>query len=196
MAIEIVTISGSVRQDNYTDKALAVVVDELKQHRDVIVHQIDLGSIDFPLPGRPLRDPSIKEFQQIIRNATGVVIATPEYHGSFSSLIKLAIENLGYPNALKNKPVALLGVAGGKIGAIKSLEHLRSVGSHVGALVLPSLISIDRVREKFDLDGTPLDEVTEIQLRGLANTLLDYIREAICPKFVLEEMLRTEVQVQ
>ena len=194
MAIEIVTIGGSVRQDNYTDKALAVVVDELKQHSDVTVHEIDLGTIKFPLPGRPLSDPRVKEFQQIVRQSTGVVIATPEYHGSFSSLIKLAIENLGHPNALRNKPVALLGVANGRIGAIKSLEHLRSVGSHIGALVLPSLISIEQVREKFDLDGTPLDEVTEMRLRGLADTLLDYIREAICPKFVLEEMVRAEVQ--
>ena len=67
-----------------------------------------------------------------------------------------------------------------------------SAPRQVGALVLPSLISIDRVREKFDLDGTPLDESTEIKLRGLADTLLDYVREAICPKIVLEEMLRAE----
>ena len=71
MTIEIVTISGSVRQGNYTDKALAVVVDELKQHPDVVVHEIDLGAIEFPLPGRPLRDPQVKEFQQILRSATG-----------------------------------------------------------------------------------------------------------------------------
>jgi len=193
MTIEIVTISGSVRQENYTGKALAVVVDAIKQHPDVVVHEIDLGSIEFPFPGRPLRDPQVKEFQQIIRNATGVVIATPEYHGSFSSIIKLAIENLGYPSALRGKPVALLGVASGRIGAVKSLEHLRSVGSHVGAFVLPSLVSIDRVREKFDQDGTPLDETTEKQLQSLANTLVEYIREAVCPKFILEETLQASV---
>jgi len=197
MAIEIVTLAGSVRPNNYTEQALSIVVDELEQHPNVIVHQIDLGRINFPLPGRPLQDPLVKEFQQIVRNATGVIIATPEYHGSFSSLIKLAIENLGYPNALKGKPLALLGVANGRIGAIKSLEHLRSVGSHVGALVLPSLISLDRVRERFDRDGKPLDDETETRLRGLASTLLDYIKTSICPKYVLEEMMRggTELAV-
>lgn len=190
MAIEIVAFSGSVRPGNYTDKALAIVVDELEQHPNVIVHRIDLGKIKFPLPGRQLQDPLVKEFQQIVRNATGVIIATPEYHGTFSSLIKLAIENLGYPNALKGKPVALLGVASGRIGAIKSLEHLRSVGSHVGALILPSLISLDRVRERFDSNGLTADNETETLLRGLANTLLDYIKTAVCPKYVLEELMR------
>ncbi len=192
MAIEIVTLAGSVRPGNYTEKALAVVVDELEKRTDVVVHSINLGEIDFSLPGRPLRDPRVKELRQIIRDATAVVIATPEYHGTFSSLIKLAIENLGHPNALKGKPVALLGVAGGRIGAVKSLEHLRSVSAHVGAVVLPSLISLDRVRERFDLDGSPMDEETEIQLRGLAVALMDYIDESICPKFVLEEMLQAE----
>ena len=191
MAIEIVTISGSVRQNNNTNKALAVVIDELKNHKDVTVREIDLSAIEFPLPGKPLQDPQVKEFQQIVRRATGVVIATPEYHGSFSSLVKLAIENLGHPSALKNKPVSLLGIAAGRIGAVKSLEHLRSVVSHVGAITLPKMVSIDRVREKFDVDGTILDEETEIQLRGLASNLLEYIREAVCPKFVLEDILQT-----
>lgn len=191
MAIEIVTMSGSVRENNYTNRALAVVVDELQKHPGVIVHQVDLGEIDFSLPGRPLRDPKVQEFRQMVRNATGVVIATPEYHGSFSSLIKLAIENMGFPSALKRKPVALLGVASGRIGAIKSLEHLRSVGSHVGAMVLPSLLSLDKVRDRFDETGHP-DEETDAQLRSLANTLLDYIQEAVCPKVVLEDMIRAE----
>jgi FMN reductase len=192
MAIEIVTMAGSVRPDNYTEKALAVVVNEMEKQPNVFVHQINLGEIDFTLPGRPLRDPRVKELRQIISNATAVVIATPEYHGTFSSLIKLAIENLGHPNALKGKPVALLGVAGGRIGAIKSLEHLRSVSAHVGAVVIPSLLSLDRVRERFDLDGTPLDGETEIRLRGLAGALMEYIDEFVCPKFKLEEMLSAE----
>lgn len=193
MAIEIVTMAGSVRPDNYTEKALAVVVDELEKSPNVVVHQINLGDIDFALPGRPLRDPRVNELRQIIRNATAVVIATPEYHGTFSSLIKLAIENLGHPNALKGKPVALLGVAGGRIGAIKSLEHLRSVSAHVGAVVIPSLLSLDRVRERFDLGGSPLDSETEILLRRLAGALMEYIDEYVCPKFKLEEMLSAEL---
>ena len=37
--------------------------------------------------------------------------------------MKLVIENLGFPSVLAGKPVALLGMAAGAIGAIKSLEH-------------------------------------------------------------------------
>jgi hypothetical protein len=69
-----------------------------------------------PMPGGLVR-PSCHE--------AGVVRAPPEYHGSFCAMIKLIIENLGFPSAIAGRPVALLGVAAGRIGAIKSLEHLR-----------------------------------------------------------------------
>jgi FMN reductase len=48
--------------------------------------------------------------------------------------MKLAIDNLGFPSMLSGKPISLLGVAAGVIGAIKSLEELRGICSHVGAV--------------------------------------------------------------
>jgi len=192
MPVSIVTICGSVRPGNNTGKALGLVIDELGRHPDVEVTPIDLASVDLAPPGRPAGAASVKAFQAAVRDATGVVIATPEYHGSFSSIVKLAVENLGFPSALAGKPIALVGVAAGQIGAIKSLEHLRSVCSHVGGLVLPSLASVANVRQVFDEQGRPLDPAAEKRLRGVATALLDYIRGAVCPRITLEAMLRGE----
>lgn len=105
--------------------------------------------------------------------------------------MKLTIENLGFPSPLAGKPVALLGVAAGQIGAIKSLEQLRSVCSHVGALVLPGGVSVARVNQMFDEEGRPLDDGVEKRIRSVATTLLDYIHGYICPKIALEEMVRS-----
>lgn len=102
-----------------------------------------------------------------------MVLATPEYHGSFSGMLKLMIENLGFPSALAGKPVALLGVAAGRIGAIKSLEQLRSVCSHVGCVVLPGPVSVALVQQVFDRDGNCLDRAVEKQVRRVAGNLLD-----------------------
>ena len=191
MPIEIVTLCGSVRPGNFTAKALALVVDELRQQKDVRVTEIDLANVELALPGRSVADPAALEaFQNQVRQATGVILATPEYHGSFSSVIKLAIENMGFPSGLAGKPVALLGVAAGRIGAIKSLEHLRSVCSHVGSLVLPNLVSVANVQTLFDQDGRCLDPATEKLVRGVGTSLVHYIEGSVCPRFVLEAMLR------
>ncbi len=104
--------------------------------------------------------------------------------------MKLVIENLGFPSVLSGKPVALLGVAAGQIGAIKSLEQLRGVCSHIGAIVLPGPVSVANVQAVFDSEGRCLDDKVEKRVRGVATNLLGYIKESICPKFTLERLVR------
>jgi len=187
--IRILTVSGSARPGNFTAKALELVNDELGKDPAVGLDVIDLTQIALSLPGQePTQD--AERAAKLVTDATGVVLATPEYHGSFSSGMKLMIDNLGFPSALSGKPVALLGVAAGQIGAIKALEHLRSVCSHVGAIVLPGPVSVAGVNRVFDETGKCLDETIEKRIRGVATNLLDYIRGHICPRIALEEIVR------
>ena len=187
--IRIVSICGSVRPDNFTAKALRLVEDELRSNFGAEVTSFDLAELSLPMPGTG--DSSDAEtMRNAVTAATGVVLATPEYHGSFSSVLKLAIENLGFPSVLGGKPIALLGVAAGQIGAIKSLEHLRSVCSHVGGIVLPGPVSVAGVNRMFDADGNCLDPGVEKRVRGTAIGLVNYIRDNVCPRFALEQMVR------
>ncbi|MDH3292169.1 MAG: NAD(P)H-dependent oxidoreductase [Gemmatimonadota bacterium] len=186
----IVSISATSRPDNYTARALAVVNDELER-REVSPTVFDARELSLSFPGHPPTDDA-KRLQAAIEGAGGVVIGTPEYHGGFSAMTKLIIENLGFPSALAGKPVALVGVAAGRIGAIKSLEQLRGVCSHVGAIVLPGAVSVAGVRAAFDEAGHCTDEGVEDALRGIAGSLLEFIENYICPKYALEAMVRGE----
>ncbi len=80
------------------------------------------------------------------------------------------------------------------IGAIKALEHLRSILSHVGAIVLPGPVSVAGVQKLFDDDGRCVDADTEKGIRSVATNLIDYIRGNICLRVALEEMVRREVE--
>lgn len=188
--ISIVAINGSVRPNNYTGKALALVANEFENHPEIQFERIDPATLTLHLPGQGTNHTDAEHIQDLIKNATGVILATPEYHGSYSSAIKLVIENLGFPSALAGKPIALLGVAAGRIGAIKALEHLRSICSHVGAHPLPLPISIAGVQSVFNEDGTCTDPGSEKAIRSVATNLLDYIHSNICPRITLESILR------
>ncbi len=188
--IRIVVIIGSVRPGNYTSMASAFVVDELRKHPKVSVEVVDPGVLRLPFPGTDPHSPATKQLQETVGAATGVVLVTPEYHGSFSSVMKLVIENLGFPSVLAGKPVALLGVAAGSIGATKSLEHLRGVVSHVGAIVLPLPISIANVQKVFDREGHILEPGVEKMVRQVATNLIGYIEKSVCPAVTLERLLR------
>ena len=148
------------------------MIDELRKDPMVRAELVDPQTLELPLPGTRAAAEATRHLQQKVKEAASVVLATPEYHGSFSSVMKLVIENLGYPSVLSGKPVALLGVAAGAIGAIKSLEQLRSVCSHIGAIALPLPASVANVQRVFDADGRCLDAGTEKLVRGVATISL------------------------
>ncbi|MBY4678423.1 NADPH-dependent FMN reductase [Marinobacterium arenosum] len=193
MAIKIVTICGSVRPGNYTAMALNIALDELAKFPDVEVTPIYLEKLDLPLPGLAAQNPdAIEEFQRTVKEATGVLLASPEYHGGISSPMKLAIDNLGFPSMLADKPISLLGVAAGVIGAIKSTEQLRAICSHVGAIPLPMVVSVAKVHQVFDADGHCQDADMENLIRRSASNLVGYIKDTVCAKISLEEVLREQ----
>src|SRR5258706_3701393 len=188
--IRVVVIGGSLRPGNFTAKAAALVVDELGKAESVSAEWIDPAALDLAFPGTDRHPGTSKALQERVSGATAVILATPEYHGSYSAVTKLVIENLGFPSALAGKPVALLGLAAGRIGAIQALGHLRSVCTHVGALVLPGSVSIAGVQGMFDAEGRCTDPATEQQVPSVATSDLDYIHGSICPKHTLEAMMR------
>ena len=188
--IKIATVLGSALAPKVTAMALALVHDELRSIEDVSVIDIDPSKLRLFIPGMEDGPSDSEQLQELVRSVDGVIISTPEYHNSFSSLIKMVIENLGYPSALSGKPVSLLGIAGGRYGAIKSLEHLRSVCSHVGALVLPGGISISKARTVFDNQGNCLDVEVEQDIRDMARYMYRYIHDSQCPDISLEELAR------
>ncbi len=188
--IKIVTIQGSVRKGNYTAFAMALVIDELRKQPDVEIVAIDPADYKLNFPGQSGENDS-KKLQAIVGSAVGVILATPEYHGTFSSVLKLVFENLSFPSELKGKPVSLLGVAAGRIGAIKSLEHLRSVCAHVGAMALPYSISIANVQKMFDAQGNCIDAATDKAIRSVAQNHIEYIRRHVCPGISMEEIVRS-----
>jgi FMN reductase len=186
--MRIVLIGGSVRPDNLTAKAMAIAADEIKKHKDITLDVFDPAHMNMPQPGKS--NSAMEAFLSTATKATGAILVTPEYNGSYSSIIKLLIEQLGYPSVLAGKPVGLIGVASGRIGAIKSLEHLSSVCVHNGMIVLPGFASVAEVHKVFDEKGRCLDRRIEDRLRAVANNLINYIRKHIYPTMNLEEIVR------
>ena len=188
----IVCISGTSRPDNYTSRALALVVNELGKAGET--HTVfDARDLDLPFPGQPASEDS-NRLKAAVTDASGIVLASPEYHGGICANTKLIIENLGFPSKLAGKPVAVVGVAAGRIGAIKSLEQLKGICSHVGAIVIPGSVSIAGVQQVFDDDGNCLDEGSEKALRGVAHAMSGFLNDFVCPKYALESMVRDDTR--
>jgi NAD(P)H-dependent FMN reductase len=184
----VVCISGTSRPGNYTSRALAVVVDELGSLGEA-TRVFDARELTLGFPGQP-ETADARTLQQAVADASAVLVASPEYHGGICAHTKLIIENLGFPSKLAGKPVALLGVAAGRIGAIKSLEQLKGIMGHVGAVVVPGAVSIAGVQQVFDEQGRCTDEASGRALQKLAGSLHTFLNDFVCPRHVLEQMVR------
>lgn len=171
--MKVVTISGSVREGNNTDKALSIA-EKYLESKGVEVNRIDAAKYKLNLPGLPESEDASK-IQNLVLEADAVLIATPEYHGSYSSVLKLIIDNLGFPSSLAGKPVSLLGVAAGQIGAIKALEHLRSITAHLGMIALPKSVSVASVYSKLDANGEIAGDDLVQRIEGLGQSLIDFV---------------------
>lgn len=187
---KVAVIIGSVTKESNTRKAAMIAVDELQKHKEISVDIIDPRELDLPFPGISSSSKDAEKIQEIVYEATGVILATPEYHGSYSSVLKLLIENLGYPSKLAGKPIAILGVASGDIGAIKSIEALRGVCGHIGGIVLPGNASIPEAEKHFNEKGECVSHKYEKRIRSVSKNLISFIEENIYPKIALEEIVR------
>jgi NAD(P)H-dependent FMN reductase len=169
-----------------------LVVDELEKAGERI-SVFDARDLTLSFPGQPAtRDAEI--LVTAVTDASGIVLASPEYHGGICAMTKLIIENLGFPSMLAGKPVACVGVAAGRIGAIKSLEQLKGICSHAGAIVVPGSVSIAGVRQVFDEEGNCLDDGSEQALRGLARAMRNFLNDFVCPRYTLENMVREDAR--
>ena len=160
--IRIVLINGSVRPGNYTSMASALVVDELRKDPKVSVEVINPLDLDLPLPGINPHAEGTRKLQEAVKNATAIILATPEYHGSLSSLMKLVIENLGFPSVLAGKPVALQSASPGPVGGARVQYDLRRTMVFLDALTLnkPEIFIGNCAQRIDDKTGKITDEAT------------------------------------
>lgn len=170
----VVCIVGTRRPASLTARCLAVTSNAIAA-AGVDITTFDGSEVELVFPHEP-PSADARRCKTAVEQADAVVIATPEYHGTFSAMTKLFIENLGFPSALKHKPVALLGVAGGRMGAIKAIEHLRGTCSHLGAVIIPGAISVANVSSCFSDAGECIEEETEAALLRLASNTLAFMR--------------------
>lgn len=130
---------------------------------------IDLRDYQLPFAGAPHEPgafPDVERLAQALRAADAVLWATPEYHGSFSGVLKNALDLMGF-DEFEGKMIGLIGIAGGAIGAIHSLDHLRTVGRQLHAWVLPQQVSIARAWDIFTPKGTLKDPDLDTRLREM-----------------------------
>ena len=174
--IRITGICGSLTADGATRKALAIVLQGAAEY-DVEITLLELRDFDLVFYGSvPPEEypPDVLKLRQALKESQGIILATPEYHGSLTGSLKNMLDLMSIEE-FETKIIGLVGVAGGHIGAINSLNTLKTICRNLHCWVLPQEVSIANSGQVFDDDGTVNDSALEERLLNIGRQVVKFV---------------------
>lgn len=188
MSIRLLALCGSARQGSINARLLALAVANARA-AGAQVTEFPLTATTLPMfdqdaeaaQGLP---PGAVALKAAFRAHDGLLVASPEYNGFFTPLLKNAIDWVSRPepgavSPFAGKAAALLAASDGALGGIRGLPHLRLLLSNLGVTVAPTQLALARASQAYAADGGLADAG---QAAMLDMAVRDLLRLCAVPK--------------
>lgn len=171
--VKLVGIAGSLREASYSHQALAIAA-RTAQELGAEMTVLDLRQMQLPFcdgtqdyPGYP----DVDVLRQAVKEADGLILVTPEYHGSVSGVLKNALDLMSFEH-LDGKVVGAISVLGGQANS-NALNDLRKIARWVHAWVIPEQVAIGQAWQAFNDDGKLVDPKLAERLDKFVHSLVE-----------------------
>ncbi|HEY9883543.1 MAG TPA: NAD(P)H-dependent oxidoreductase [Thermosynechococcaceae cyanobacterium] len=175
--VKFVGIAGSLRADSYSQQALNLAAQRLEA-LGAEVELLDLRSLNLPFcdGGKDYAGyPDVDRLRHAFHQADGFILATPEYHGSVSGVLKNALDLMSF-DQLSGKVAGLISVLGGQSNS-NALNDLRTILRWVHTWVIPEQIALGQAWQAFDADGKLQDAKLSERFDKFAQSLVENTRK-------------------
>jgi chromate reductase, NAD(P)H dehydrogenase (quinone) len=177
--IQILGIAGSLRNQSYNRLLLNAAQELMPATAQLEI--LDLEDIPiFNQDKEKTLPQSVERLKDKIRQADGILFASPEYNYSIPAVLKNAIDWASRPigtSAWARKPAALMGASPGLLGTARAQYHLRQI---LVALDMPTVnqpeVVVGLAHERFDARGHLTDEKSKQLLKTLLENLVDLVQ--------------------
>lgn len=184
----IVGIGGTVREGSSTERALlaALKTAEAGGARTQFLGGAFLATLPIynPGPGGPTAEQVA--LADAVREADGVIIATPGYHGSLSGVMKNALDTLELLRGdsrpyLSGRAVGVIVTAEGGQAGGTTLTAVRSIIHALRGWPTPFGAALSINSGSFDADGALKDPKETWQLNTVAEQVLEFAQRRARP---------------
>ena len=152
---------------------------KIAKEYQLILHEKGINANLLSLEGLNLltRNKELQSIEdEIIRPTEKFLFVVPEYNGSYPGVLKLLID-IGQPQLLWwHKKALLTGVATGRSGNVRGMEHLAGVLNYLKITIYPNLLPISQVDKLLDQDGRLKDPATMQVIRQQVDQFVDWCR--------------------
>lgn len=87
--------------------------------------------------------------RELISQCDKLFFVIPEYNGSFPGILKVFVDGLKFPEGVKGKKAALIGISSGTQGSALAMSHFTDILNYLGCAVLPTRPRITAVETNF-----------------------------------------------
>ena len=101
------------------------------------------------------------------------VFVMPEYNGSFPGILKTLLDNSDIKRCWWGKKAALTGVADGRAGNLRGMEHMTNILHYLRMNVLYNKLPISRINEELDEAGNLVHAATR---QVIDNQIEEFLR--------------------
>lgn len=170
----IVCLGGTTVTGSSTERALRIAMRAAATGglRTRMFDGAALAKLPLYTPNVHQRTPEEQEFVSAIRESSGLIVASPGYHGSISGLVKNAIDLIEETARdarpyLNDLPVGLVATAYGWQAACSTVAALRSIVHALRGWPTPYAATINSSMCKFDeqcgcSDAAVMDQLTRV----------------------------------
>lgn len=153
-------IAATNRLDNLTSKVATKYVESLK-NKGFDVEYKDLTNVPagflndgmYRKAEHPLRDFG----HELFLSSDYFIAVIPEYNGSFPGVLKLVVDACD-PTIFKNKRFALAGVASGRSGNLRGMDHFTTVLNYLQAEVYSVKQPFSTIKSLLNAEQELVDE--------------------------------------
>ncbi len=175
MNIRILLILGSVREGRKSDRIAHYLMQLLNEMPGVEPELLDL--IADPLPMFETRwqtdnpeHTQLLRVSNILKAADGIVLISPEYHGSYTGVLKNALDH--FWKEFQRKPMGVVTTGSGKFGGINASTEMQQLILSLGGYPIPNKLLVPHVNDAFDENQQP---VSPELVKGSAKFLEEYL---------------------
>jgi len=171
----IVGIAGSLREGSYSCRALGLAIQRVRSF-GATTKILNLQTMTLPFATGDKEEafpdyPDVERLRTTVKQADGLILATPEYHGSLSGALKNALDLMDFEH-IEGKVCGAISVLGGPNNS-NALNHLRMIMRQCHAWMIPEQIAIGHARNAFGQDGNLLDKELAERLNDFARSLVE-----------------------
>jgi FMN reductase len=177
----IVGIGGTVRSPSSSERVLtaALAAAQAAGARTRLIGGEVLSRLPIYNPTDAEHPPERSALVEAVREADGVIVATPGYHGSLSGLIKNALDSLeplrdDARPYLDGRAVGCIVVADGWQACGSALAALRAIVHALRGWPTPLGATINSALKPFDDDGALKDPRDVFQVETVARQVVDF----------------------